>query len=103
MELVNLEHRETRLKAALSHLDSRYEFVIIDCPPSLGLLTLNALTASHSVLIPTQAEYYSMQGLGRFVQTIKMLEALPFPSNLRRVPEYAGGHHERMDGRGGVR
>ena len=74
IELVNLEHRETRLKAALSHLDPCYEFVIIDCPPSLGLLTLNALTASHSVLIPTQAEYYSMQGLGRFIQTIKMLK-----------------------------
>jgi chromosome partitioning protein len=74
IELVNQEHRETRLKAALSHLDPRYEFVIIDCPPSLGLLTLNALTASHSVLIPTQAEYYSMQGLGRFIQTIKMLK-----------------------------
>ncbi|TDJ52409.1 MAG: ParA family protein [Nitrospina sp.] len=74
VELVNLEHRETRLKAALSHLDSSYGFVIIDCPPSLGLLTLNALTASHSVLIPTQAEYYSMQGLGRFIQTIKMLK-----------------------------
>ena len=74
VELVNQEHRETRLKAALSQLDPRYEFVIIDCPPSLGLLTLNALTASHSVLIPTQAEYYSMQGLGRFIQTIKMIK-----------------------------
>jgi chromosome partitioning protein len=74
VELVNQEHRELKLKAALSSLDSQYEFVVIDCPPSLGLLTLNALTACHSVLIPTQCEYYSMQGLGRFIQTIKMLK-----------------------------
>jgi chromosome partitioning protein len=75
VELVNQEHRESKLKMALSKLDSLYEFVIIDCPPSLGLITLNALTACHSVLIPTQCEYYSMQGLGRFIQTIKMLKA----------------------------
>lgn len=74
VELVNQKHRESMLKTALNRLDSRYEFVVIDCPPSLGLLTLNALTASNSVLIPTQCEYYSMQGLGRFIQTIKMLK-----------------------------
>jgi len=74
VELVNLEHRESMLKAALRKLDSQYEFVIIDCAPSLSLLTLNALTACNSVLIPTQCEYYSMQGLGRFIQTVKMLK-----------------------------
>lgn len=74
IELVNQNDRESKLKRALGKLDSRYEFVIIDCPPSLGLLTLNALTACNSVLIPTQCEYYSMQGLGRFIQTIKLLK-----------------------------
>ena len=74
IELVSQKRREARLKVALSQLNPEFEFVLIDCPPSLGLLTLNALTASHSVLIPTQCEYYSMQGLGRFMQTIKMLK-----------------------------
>jgi chromosome partitioning protein len=74
VELVSAKNREFRLKKALTQLHSDYEFVIIDCPPSLSLLTLNALTASNTVLIPTQCEYYSMQGLGRFVKTIKMIK-----------------------------
>lgn len=74
IELVSQKRRESRLKVALSQLNPEFEFVIIDCPPSLGLLTLNALTAADSVLIPTQCEYYSMQGLGRFMQTIKLLK-----------------------------
>ena len=74
VELVAQENRELKLKQSLIGLDGDFEFVIIDCPPSLGLLTLNALTACNSVLIPTQCEYYSMQGLGRFIQTVKMLK-----------------------------
>lgn len=74
VELVPIEEREFQLRDALKNLNPEFEFVIIDCPPSLGLLTLNALTACGSVLIPTQCEYYSMQGLGRFMQTIRMLK-----------------------------
>lgn len=69
VELVDQEHRESRLKQALA--TASYNYIIIDCPPSLGLLTVNALTAAHAVLIPVQAEYYALEGLGQLLQTIQ--------------------------------
>lgn len=77
IELVGLEGRETRLREALQLLEDRYEVILIDCPPSLGLLTVNALCAARSVLIPLQCEYYALEGLGSLYRTIeKIREAL---------------------------
>lgn len=75
IELVELQHRESRLKAALAPIDSEYDFVFIDCPPSLSLLTLNGLVAAQSVLIPMQCEYYALEGLSDLVGTIKRVRA----------------------------
>ena len=74
IELVGRDQREKILSAALRGVDSEFEFVIIDCPPSLGLLTLNALTVSKSVLIPMQCEYYALQGLNHLLKTIKRVK-----------------------------
>ncbi len=74
VELVEMEQREERLKMALEPIRDRYEFIFIDCPPSLGLLTLNALTAADSVLIPVQCEYYALEGLGQLLNTINMVK-----------------------------
>lgn len=74
VELIDLEEREHRLKGALESLRSDYDFVFIDCPPSLGLLTLNALTASDSVLIPVQCEYYALEGLGQLLNTVNIVK-----------------------------
>jgi chromosome partitioning protein len=71
VELVGIPARERRLAASLAELNSRYERVLIDCPPSLGLLTLNALTAADGVLIPIQTEYYALEGLSQLVNTIR--------------------------------
>ena len=77
VELVNLPAREHRLSASLADLDHKYDKVLIDCPPSLGLLTVNALTAADGVLIPIQTEYYALEGLSQLVNTIRMVrEAL---------------------------
>lgn len=73
LELVNLVSRETRLKSALLSLTDQYAYIIIDCPPSLGLLTLNALTAASFVLIPVQCEYYAMEGLADLKRTIDLV------------------------------
>ena len=73
VELVSEFGREGRLKKLLSQLDPSFEFVIIDCPPSFGLLTINALTASNSVIIPIQCEYYALEGLGQLVKTINLV------------------------------
>jgi chromosome partitioning protein len=70
VELVNLEERETRLKKALSIVEADFHYILIDCPPSLGFLTLNALTAAHSVLIPVQSEYYALEGLSSLMETV---------------------------------
>jgi chromosome partitioning protein len=70
VELVNLDEREIRLKRALSSVENDYDFILIDCPPSLGFLTLNALTAAHSVLIPIQSEYYALEGLSSLMETV---------------------------------
>jgi len=73
IELVGLPARERRLSASLAGLGERYERVLIDCPPSLGLLTVNALTAADGVLIPIQTEYYALEGLSQLVNTIRMI------------------------------
>jgi chromosome partitioning protein len=74
IEMVDLPNRETILKKSLSEVYERYDYIIIDCPPSLGLLTLNALTASNSVLIPVQCEYFALEGLGQLLNTIKIVK-----------------------------
>ncbi len=71
IELVDIEHRETRLKTALATIEAEYDYVLIDCPPSLNLLTVNALCAAQAVLIPMQCEYYALEGLSDLVQTVK--------------------------------
>ncbi len=73
IELVNVFARETRLQKALHKLSSVYKYVVIDCPPSLGLLTVNSLTAADSVLIPMQCEYYALEGLGQLLNTIELI------------------------------
>lgn len=71
VELVNMVSRETRLQKALSPMRKKYDYIIIDCPPSLGLLTVNALTAADTVLVPVQCEYYALEGVAQLVQTIQ--------------------------------
>lgn len=71
IELVNLAQRETRLKGALNMVSDQYEFILIDCPPSLSLLTLNGLCAAHGVIIPMQCEYFALEGLADLVNTIQ--------------------------------
>lgn len=74
IEMVDLKDRETLLRKALKEVSANYDFIIIDCPPSLGLLTLNALTASDSVLIPVQCEYFALEGLGQLLNTINIVK-----------------------------
>ena len=74
IELVSAIARESKLKVALENVKGDYDFIIIDCPPSLGLLTLNAITAADSVLIPLQCEYYAMEGLSRLMNTIELVK-----------------------------
>jgi chromosome partitioning protein len=73
VELVNIENRNFRLKNALSGVRANYDYIFIDCPPSLGLLTVNALTAADSVLIPLQCEFYALEGLGKLLSTLKFV------------------------------
>ena len=74
LELVELDERESRLKKILHPLRASYDFIIIDSPPSLGLLTINAMTAANSVLIPLQCEFYAMEGLSQIVRTIRLVQ-----------------------------
>src|SRR5699024_5011624 len=74
VELVSATSREGKLKAALADVRESYDFVLIDCPPSLGLLTINALTAADSVLIPVQCEYYALEGLSQLLNTIRLVQ-----------------------------
>ncbi len=73
IELVSVVSREEKLKKALNDVISEYAYIIIDCPPSLGLLTLNALNAAHGVMIPIQCEYYALEGLGQLMKTITLV------------------------------
>ena len=74
IEMVEIPKRETILKEALTDVYEKYDFILIDCPPSLGLLTLNALTAANSVLIPVQCEYFALEGLGQLLNTINIVK-----------------------------
>lgn len=74
IEMVSMYSRENVLKRALAKLRDKYEYIIIDCPPSLGLLTLNSLTAADSVLIPIQCEYYALEGLSHLLNTIRLIQ-----------------------------
>lgn len=74
IEMINLPERELRLKNLLDSVAYEYDYIIIDCPPSLGLLTINALTASDSVLIPMQCEYFAMEGLAQLINTIRSVK-----------------------------
>lgn len=75
IELIGIDNRERRLKAALEHVADDYDFVLIDCPPTLSLLTLNGLCAAHGVVIPMQCEYFALEGLSDLVNTIKQVHA----------------------------
>ncbi len=75
IELVSLEHRNERLRQALKTVQDDYDFVLIDCPPSLSLLTLNGLCSAHGVLVPMQCEYFALEGLSDLVNTIKQVHA----------------------------
>jgi chromosome partitioning protein len=85
VELVQLEHRDQRLRAALQAVGGDYDFVLIDCPPSLSLLTLNGLCSAHGVIVPMQCEYFALEGLSDLVNTIKQVHA-----NLNRELQVIG-------------
>jgi len=76
IELVDQDQRESMLKKAIVHLKDSYDYILIDCAPSLGLLTLNALTAADSVIIPIQCEYFALEGLGKLLNTIKSVQKI---------------------------
>lgn len=75
VEMVDIDRRETRLKEALAGLEDQYDYILIDCPPALNLLTVNGLTAAHAVMIPMQCEYYALEGLSDLVATVKKVRA----------------------------
>jgi len=75
VEMVNAERRENRMKDALDQLKDDYDYIIIDCSPSLGLITINGLTAADSVIIPVQCEYFALEGLGKLLNTIKIIQS----------------------------
>ena len=79
IELVDKENREYMLKQALENIKEQYDYILIDCAPSLGLLTLNALTAADSVVIPIQCEYFALEGLGKLLNTIKSVQKIHNP------------------------
>ena len=74
VEMVNLENREEKMRDVVSSIKDNYDFIIIDCSPSLGLITINALTAANSVIIPVQCEYFALEGLGKLLNTIKIIQ-----------------------------
>ncbi|MCK8493014.1 MULTISPECIES: ParA family protein [Spirosoma] len=75
IEMINLQNREDKMKEALDSIRDEYDFVIIDCSPSLGLITINSLTAADSVIIPVQCEYFALEGLGKLLNTIKIIQS----------------------------
>ncbi|MFY9158850.1 ParA family protein [Aquirufa ecclesiirivi] len=75
IEMINLNNREARMRDALAEIKELYDFIIMDCSPSLGLITINCLTAADSVIIPVQCEYYALEGLGKLLNTIKIIQS----------------------------
>jgi chromosome partitioning protein len=75
IEMINLKNREDKMKDALASIKDSYDFIIMDCSPSLGLITINSLTAADSVIIPVQCEYYALEGLGKLLNTIKIIQS----------------------------
>jgi chromosome partitioning protein len=94
IEMLNLPNREKVLKNAIEHLKNVYDFIFIDCSPSLGLITVNALTASDSIIIPVQCEYFALEGLGKLLNTIKIIQ-----NRLNRDLEIEGFLLTMFDGR----
>ncbi|MBR6902400.1 MAG: ParA family protein [Clostridia bacterium] len=80
IDLIEIEHREARLKTALSRVREKYDYVFIDCPPSLGLITINALNAADTVLVPLQCEYYALEGLSQLIASIRQVKRLYNPT-----------------------
>src|SRR5690606_25919324 len=74
VEMVSIERREEKMREALGLIKDDYDYIIIDCSPSLGLITINALTAADSVIIPVQCEYFALEGLGKLLDTIKIIQ-----------------------------
>lgn len=74
IEMINLPNREKMMRAALSKIKNDYDFIILDCSPSLGLITVNSLTAADSVIVPVQCEYFALEGLGKLLNTIKIVQ-----------------------------
>jgi chromosome partitioning protein len=97
VELVNMENREFKLHEALLEIRNDYDYIIIDCPPSLGLLTLNGLVAAEKILIPVQAEYYALEGLGQLLETISLIK-----NNLKPSIEILGAVLTMFDKRVGL-
>jgi chromosome partitioning protein len=75
IEMINIQDREMRMKECLSTITDYYDFIIIDCSPSLGLITINALTGADSVIIPVQCEYFALEGLGKLLNTVKIIQS----------------------------
>lgn len=94
IEMLNLPNREMVLKHAIEHLKNKYDFILIDCSPSLGLITVNALSASDSVIIPVQCEYFALEGLGKLLNTIKIIQ-----NRLNKELEIEGFLLTMFDGR----
>lgn len=76
IEMVSIERREARLKESLAHVRDSFDYILIDCPPSLGLITLNALCASDTILVPIQCEYYALEGLSQLMSTVRQVKRL---------------------------
>jgi len=74
VEMVNMANREEKMRGALAKIKSQFDYIIIDCSPSLGLITINALTAADSIIIPVQCEYFALEGLGKLLNTIKIIQ-----------------------------
>ena len=74
VELVNMEARENRMKEKMEEIQDKFHYIIIDCPPSLGLLTINSLTAANSIIIPIQCEYYALEGVGQLMNTVNLIK-----------------------------
>ncbi len=75
VEMVDLENRDIRMKSCIKNIKKKYDFIIIDCSPSLGIVTVNSLVASDSIIIPVQCEYFALEGLGKLLETIKLIQS----------------------------